>query len=195
MHHTSVFVQSPQDETSFPSGGSGGKSLLPLDEEHACVLRLSALCCELLELLLDPCAYRAAVRPGACAPANGSSGCGQELPVFACSPSMGGCAGSAAASGRPPVGLDCSCPGVPEATRCKGQVLGVGSVLGRRVVDCESQSAAPPLQGSWRTRTHMDMVVGYSMQRKLLLQRVAADLECQTWLLSGRLANPEKNCD
>lgn len=38
----------------------------------------------------------------------------------------------------------------------------------------------------WRSITHVQMALDYRLQRMLLLQQVAADLECQAYLASDR---------
>ena len=95
---------------------------------------------------------------------------------------MGGCVENAAASSRSEAEHRYRYVIVSETAPCNGEGVGV-KPLPVHLVDYEGQSAASVLQDSWRSRTHMQIAESYCMQRNLLLQRVAADLECQALLV------------
>ena len=195
-----------QDEESLSGvspGGRSGTALNP-DAEHACVLRLARLCRELLGAMPEPCTARTPVKPDSCTTASAKSSCvrcdhgraSSRNPVGVmsdpceererCRPPS---AGSAEGTKGSEATLGCNSSAMSEPTSCTRQALGV-KALPEDLVSDASQVAASSSQDSWRRETHTEMAVGYCLQRKLLLQRVAADLECQTRLISDCSGRP-----
>ena len=191
---TTFAMQLPQDEEDLPRSSAGGRSAptLPPHAEHACVLRLSRLCHELLEALPSPRTPHSAARPGSCMTIDATSSCSVDNLGTACSPVVTGCVEGAAASVFTEAERACESATASEAVPHNVQAVG-GRNLPAHLVDCESQNSAPVWQESWRSRTHMQMAESYCIQRSLLLQRIAADLECQALLVSGGLSSPVQN--
>ena len=185
-------------------GGRSAPTLLP-DAEHACVLRLARSCRELLGTMPEPCAAHSTMKSDSCITGGARSSCAKHDRCRISSvKSVGSIADSCKDRSSPPSAgsaegmkgpecseakFGCDSSALSEPASCNRQTLGV-RYLPEHLVSRASQVAASPSQDSWRSKTHMQMAVAYRMQRTLLLQRVAADLECQSVLVSGRLTSP-----
>jgi hypothetical protein len=182
-----------QGDAECPCKSFGGRSAPALqpEAERAAALRLAGLCHALCT--------RLAQEPGAgpqsislerqCAADSTSAGRGAPTAGYG-----GSSDGSCAASGLKTTHTAASSP-VAKANGCSGASIEAACISMCVSDDCRSPAepareyelgdAGVTWHAKWQADTHRQMAEQYRLQRRLLLQRVAADLRCQAYLASS----------
>ncbi len=178
-----------QDEEDRRCGGRSAHSLHP-EEEHTAVLRLSSLCHSLAKMLAEP---RPDLSPtdlehrGATWAASSYF---EDRAMTVESFSGRGRTESHAAAGSPVTEAGEAFTKEVSEIAHKGWQIAQSGCLDTSSSDkarCwESKASKAKGHDHWRSITHMQMALDYRLQRMLLLQQVATDLECQAYLASDR---------
>ena len=181
-----------QDEEDCPDRSCGGRSARSLhpEEEQVAVLRLSSLCHSLAKMLAEPrpdLSPSKSDRRGTTCAAGSSS---EDRALIVKSSSGRGPTQSHAVSGSSgtEVGKACTKEAL-EIVHKSGQIAQSGwldTSLSDKARCWESRASNAKGHDHWRSITRMQMALDYRLQRTLLLQQVAADLECQAYLASDR---------